>query len=98
LLDYLRVINAPDSDEGDEALLNILNVPVRYVSNAIKDQLKVYCRERGIHYYQGLKSMIITVPYVRKLIKELVAFMDPLIENAETLEPVQVIQSDPYHL
>ena len=93
LLNYLRVINSPDSDEGDEALLNILNVPVRYVSNALKDQLKVFCRERGIHYYQGLKSMIITVPYVRKLIKELVAFMDPLIENAESLEPVQVIQS-----
>ena len=29
LLNYLRVINSPDSDEGDEALLNILNVPVR---------------------------------------------------------------------
>jgi DNA helicase-2/ATP-dependent DNA helicase PcrA len=39
-----------------------------------------------------LKSMIITVPYVRKLIKEFVAFMAPLIENAESLEPVQVIQ------
>ena len=37
--------------------------------------------------------MIIAVPYVRKLIKELVAFMDPLIESAEYLEPVQVIQS-----
>jgi DNA helicase-2/ATP-dependent DNA helicase PcrA len=37
--------------------------------------------------------MIIMVPYVRKLIKELVAFMDPLIESAEYLEPVQVIQS-----
>lgn len=92
LLDYLRVINAPDSDGGDEALLNILNVPVRYVSNALKDQLKVFSRERGIHYYQGLKSMIITVPYVRKFIKELLAFMDPLIENAKSLEPVQVIQ------
>jgi len=91
LLDYMRVINAPDSDEGDEALLNILNVPVRYVSNALKDQLKVYCRQRSIHYYQGLKSMLITVPYVRKLVKELVAFMDPLIESVETLEPAQAI-------
>ena len=92
LLDYLRVINAPDSDVGDEALLNILNVPVRYVSNKVKDQLKEYCRERGIHLYQGLKSMIITIPYVRKLISELVKFMDPLIESAETMEPVQAIQ------
>ncbi len=91
LLDYMRVINCPDSDEGDEALLNILNVPVRYVSNALKDQLKVYCRQRGIHYYQGLKSMLITVPYVRKLVKELVGFLDPLIESVETLQPAQAI-------
>ena len=72
--------------------MNILNVPLRYVSNIIKDQLRSYCRKRNIHLYQGLKSMIITVPYVRKLIKELVAFMDPLIETVEALEPVQVIQ------
>ena len=93
LLNYLRVIRYPDIDEGDEALLNILNVPVRYVSNALKDQLKTYCRERGVHYYQGMKSMIIAIPYVRKLIKKLVEFIDPLIEIAESLEPVQVIQS-----
>ena len=93
LLDYLRVINKPDSDEGDEALLNVMNVPVRYVSNKVKDQLKGYCRERGIHLYQGLKSMIVTVPYVRKLIKEMVTFIDPLIESVESFEPVQVIQS-----
>jgi len=37
--------------------------------------------------------MIITMPYVRKLIKDLTTFMDPLIESAEALEPVQVIQS-----
>jgi DNA helicase-2/ATP-dependent DNA helicase PcrA len=92
LLDYLRVINNPDSDESDEALLNILNVPVRYISNKVKDQLRAYCRERGVHLYEGLKSMIIRVPYVRKNIRDMVAFMDPLIESAETLEPVQVIQ------
>ena len=62
------------------------------MSNKIKDQLKLYCRQRGIHLYEGLKSMVITVPFVRKLVKEMVAFMDPLIEQSETLEPVQVIQ------
>ena len=36
--------------------------------------------------------MVITVPFVRKLVKEMVAFMDPLIEQSESLEPVQVIQ------
>ena len=84
LLDYLRVINDPDSDEADEALLNILNVPVRYVSNALKDQLKSFSKAKGVHYFQGLKSMIITLPYVRKAVKELVAFMVPLIESAHS--------------
>jgi len=92
LLDYLRVIHLPDSDETDEALLNILNVPVRYVSNKIKDQLKEFSRRRGIHLYQGLKSMIVDVPFVRKNIKTFVNFMDPLIENGQLLEPVEVIQ------
>jgi len=92
LLDYMRVINNPDSDEGDESLLNILNVPVRYVSNKLKDQLREFSRERGIHLYQGLKSMIIEIPYVRKGIKELVSFMDPLIESSETMEPAEAIQ------
>ena len=55
MLDYLRVINSPDSDEADEALLNILNVPVRYVSNALKDQLKVFCRERGHPLLSGVE-------------------------------------------
>jgi DNA helicase-2/ATP-dependent DNA helicase PcrA len=86
------VINDPDSDDGDEALLRIVNVPVRYVSNKIKDQLKGYCRERGIHLYAGFEVNVYPLAYVRKNIKQLVAFMDPLIEDVETKEPVQVIQ------
>jgi DNA helicase II / ATP-dependent DNA helicase PcrA len=85
------VIHAPDSDDGDEALFNILNVPVRYVSNKTKDQLREFCRERSIHLYRGLKSMIIEVPFIRKNIKDFVRFMDPLIEDAESLSPVQII-------
>ena len=92
LLDYLRVINAPGSDEADESLLNILNVPVRYVSNKIKDQLREYSRKQGVHLYKGLKSMIITVPFVRKNIRAFIDFMNPLIESTEVIEPVQVIQ------
>jgi DNA helicase-2/ATP-dependent DNA helicase PcrA len=92
LLDYLRVINDPDSDEADEALLNILNVPVRYVSNSLKDQLKSFSKAKGVHYFQGLKSMIITLPYVRKAIKELVAFMVPLVDSAQFLAPAGIIQ------
>ena len=92
LLDYMRVINAPGTDEADEALLNILNAPVRYVSNKVKDKLKEYCRHRGIRMYQGLKSMIIELPFVRKNIKAFISFMDSLMEEIESLEPTEVIQ------
>ena len=96
LLDYLRVIKSPESDEADEALLNILNVPVRYVSNKVKDQLRDYSRKKGVHLYEGLKSMIITVPFVRKNIKELVKFMDPLIEEAANPGASPGHRADPY--
>ena len=90
LLDYMRVINAPGTDEADEALLNILNVPVRYVSNKVKDQLRDYCRQRGIHCYEGLSRWSSRFRSFASWVKEMVAFMDPLIEQSETLEPVQV--------
>ncbi len=93
LLDYMRVIHAPDSDEADEALLNILNVPVRYVSNKIKDQLKDYCRQRGIHHFEGIKSMIVELPFVRNNIKVFTSYMDSLMEDVESLEPAEVIQN-----
>jgi DNA helicase-2/ATP-dependent DNA helicase PcrA len=32
LLDYLRLIVNPDSEQGDEALMSVINVPNRYVS------------------------------------------------------------------
>ena len=31
LLDYLRFIANPNSDEGDEALRNVINIPNRYI-------------------------------------------------------------------
>ena len=55
LLDYMRVINAPGTDEADESLLNILNVPVRYVSNKIKDQLKGLLQAEGDSSVSGVK-------------------------------------------
>ena len=92
LLDYLRVIKASGSDEADEALMRILNVPVRYVSNKVKDAVRDKAREKGVHFYQALKQTLIDVPFVRKNIKEFIRFMDPLIEAADTLQPVQVIE------
>lgn len=90
LLDYLRVIMDPDSDEADESLLNILNAPVRYVSNALKSQLKEYCQNRNIHFYQGLKSGNMGSAFVQKNIKTFIEIMDPLISE-DTLSPSEVL-------
>jgi DNA helicase-2/ATP-dependent DNA helicase PcrA len=91
LLDYLRVISSPDSDEGNEALLNILNIPNRYVSRKFTQELQEFSNKRKIHLYQGLKSIGIDLPYVRKNIKEFVSFLDPLADYSGNLSPAEAI-------
>jgi len=91
LLDYLRVINHPDSEEGDEALLNILNVPNRYVSRKFTKELEEFADKRKVHLYTGLKQIGIDLPYVRKNVKEFIAFLDPLIDYANNMEPAEII-------
>ena len=92
LLQYLRVINNPDSDEGDAALLNILNAPVRYISNKLKSELKEFCDKKGIHLYQGLKSSRFDTPFIRKNIREFINFLDPLIEAVDTFRPSELLK------
>ena len=92
LLDYLRVINDPDSDEGDSALLNILNAPVRYISNKSKAELKEFCDKKGIHLYQGLKETRFDTPFIRKNIREFINFLDPLIEAFDTFRPSELLK------
>jgi DNA helicase-2/ATP-dependent DNA helicase PcrA len=91
LLNYLRVINNPDSDEGNEALLNILNVPNRYVSRKFTKELEEFSDKRKVHFYQGLKEIGIDLPYVRKNIKEFIAFLDPLIDYSGNMGPAEII-------
>ena len=92
LLDYLRVINDPDSEEADDALMNILNAPVRYVTNALKAEIKEYSNNEGLHFYQGLKSMDLDWAFVKKNLRTFISLMDPLIDSAETLGPAEIIK------
>jgi DNA helicase-2/ATP-dependent DNA helicase PcrA len=92
LLDYLRVISNPDRDEADDALVHILNVPNRYIGRKFIQELKEFSRQLGAHLYEGLKSMGIELPYIRKNVREFIAFMDPLINDAENLAPADLIQ------
>jgi len=92
LLDYLRVINDPDCDEADDALLNILNAPVRYISNKSKAELKEFCDKKDIHLYQGLKETRFDTPFVRKNIREFINFLDPLIQAVDTFRPSELLK------
>ncbi len=91
LLDYLRVISNPESDCGDEALKNILNVPNRYIGRKFIQELNQFALKRDNYLYTGLKSMPIKLTYLRKNVKEFIKFMDPLIEDAENIEPAELI-------
>jgi len=91
LLDYLRVISNPESEEADEALLNILNVPTRYVSRKLTRELEAYAGEHGMRAYEALGSMRIEPVYVRRSLKALREFLDPLIEDAEEIHPAELI-------
>jgi len=91
LLDYLRLINDPDSEEGDEALRSVLNVPNRYISRKFVQELAEFSNKTNVHLYEGLKSMPVDLPYLRKNVKDFISFISPLADYAPNLEPAEVI-------
>ena len=91
LLDYLRLINDPDSEEGDEALKSILNVPNRYISRKFLQELAEFSNKTNVHLFEGLKSMPVDLPYIRKNVKDFIQFISPLADYSPNLEPSEVI-------
>ena len=91
LLDYLRFIAAPDSDQGDEALKSIINIPNRYIGRKFIAELEDFKPDAGLHLYEKLKAMPIELPYIRKNVWEFIQLMDPLVEDAGTRHPSEVI-------
>jgi DNA helicase II / ATP-dependent DNA helicase PcrA len=89
LLDYLRLIHAPESEEADESLKGVINFPNRYIGRKFIGELERFAAKNGLHFYPALRSMPIELPYVRKNVKDLIRFLDPLIE--EPLEPGELI-------
>lgn len=92
LLDYLSVISNQYSEQGDEALRNIINVPNRYIGRKFMAELEEFQSGSDMHLYEKLKAIPIELPYIRKNVKEFIKFLDPLIEDAENLEPAELIQ------
>ena len=91
LLDYLRLIANPHSDQGDEALKNIINIPNRYISRKFISELEDFRPGSGMHLYEKLKAMPIELPYIRKNVREFIQLLDPLIEDAPNRHPAEVI-------
>jgi DNA helicase II / ATP-dependent DNA helicase PcrA len=92
LLNYLRLISNPDSAQGDEALLTVINIPNRYAGYRFKNELQNWAAVRGMHLYQALKVMPIELPYVRHNMKDFIKFVDPLIQDAVNFEPCELLQ------
>jgi len=90
LLDYMRLIHVPESDE---ALKTILNVPNRYIGKKFLADLEVYATEHNEPLYASLKSISIAPAYLNRSVRDFVNLMDPLIESRETLEPVELIRT-----
>lgn len=91
LIDYLRLINAPDSEEGDEALCSVINVPNRYLGKKFVQELKAYAADRQLHLYSALKKMPVKLPYLKKNIREFIDLIDPLIKNVSDMEPAEIL-------
>lgn len=92
LVDYLRLIHNPHSDEADLALRNIVNIPNRYVSRAFLNELEAYSIDKGVHFFQALKTVPIRVPFLKHNLMGLVKFLSPLIKEADTMKPLEAIQ------
>jgi len=91
LLDYLRLVLDPLSEEGDEALKNIINVPNRYIGRKFMAELDEFQVGSNLYLYEKLKAMPIELPYIRKNVREFIHLIDPLINDAENLQPAELI-------
>jgi len=91
LLNYLRLINDPDSNDGNDALKNVINIPNRYIGRRFITELETYAEKRNVNLYQGLTSIPIDVPYLIKYVKEFISIIDPLIKNKDKIEPSEMV-------
>ena len=92
LLDYLRLIASPNSDEGDEALRNVINIPNRYIGRKFIADLDDFQSSSDMHLYEKLKSIPVELPYIRKNVREFIQFIDPLIEDSTNQQPAELTQ------
>ena len=91
LLDYMRLIINPDSEEGNEAFRSVINVPNRYIGQRFISEVESFADDNDLYLYQGLKQMPVTVPYLKGYVRDFIALVDPLIKDAVKMEPCELI-------
>ena len=91
LLNYLWLINDPNSQRGDDAFKVIINEPNRYIGHSFIRDLEIYTEEHEMHLYEGLKSMPVEIPYLRKSIRQFTELIDPFVQEKNWMEPVDII-------
>jgi len=89
LLDYLRLTQNPDSDEGDESLLNAINSPNRYIGKKFIRELEKFAEKNDLHLFPALRIMPIELAYLRKNVKDFISLLDMIHE--QELEPGDAI-------
>ena len=91
LLDYLMVIDNPNSEEGDEALKCIINIPNRYIGRKFINELEGFSIQNNIHLWDALNAMHIDVPYLKHNIRVFTEILKPLIRDSAKMNPAEVI-------
>ncbi len=91
LLDYLKVIDNPNSEEGDEALKSIINIPNRYIGRKFISELEAFSIQNDKNLWDGLNFMTVEVPYLRHNVRVFTEILKPLIRDSPKMNPAEVI-------
>ena len=91
LLDYMKVIDNPNSEEGDEALKCIINIPNRYIGRKFISELEKFSIQNDLHLWEGLNSMPVDIPYLKHNIRVFKEILKPLMRDASRMNPAEVI-------
>lgn len=91
LLDYMKVIDNPNSEEGDDALKCIINIPNRYIGRKFINELETFSIQHDIPLWKGLNSMPVDVPYLKHNLKVFKEILKPLIKDSPKMNPAEVI-------
>ena len=56
------------------------------------NELESYSMEKGVHFFQALKTIPIRLPFLKHNLMGLVKFLSPLVREAGTMKPLEAIQ------